>query len=134
MKRAIGYLYLKRRWIILLLLIVLGVFYFLKNFYLPLKFFASVSFFVLFYLIDYLFGINFQKRHYVYIIFISVFGIFLSQLYFISPNYDKALHLIQPIMASSIFFFMVAKLKLEFKWKLMFTFFIVLAFVGLFEI
>ncbi|RZD30737.1 hypothetical protein CXT76_01780, partial [Candidatus Parvarchaeota archaeon] len=55
-------------------------------------------------------------------------------MYFLYPQYDKFQHLIQPILFSSIIFFMISKLKLELKWKLTFTFFIMVGLLSIFEL
>lgn len=93
-----------------------------------------IEFLILFYLIDHFFQIKFKHRHYLFIIIIALSGILLSPLFFIYPNYDKVQHFIQPIFVNSIILFMVSKLNLKPKWKLVFAFFITIAILGLFEV
>ena len=113
---------------------ILIILYAFKNAAFTLRVFSTIGFLIFFYLIDHIFGIRFMLKHYIYAILIAVTGFLLSPLYFIYPNYDKILHLVMPLIYSSIIFYVISKLKLELKWKLTFTLFISLGIVGLFEI
>lgn len=99
-----------------------------------LRVLSTVGVLFLFYFMDHFFDINFRKRHYFFFFLIVVTGFLLSPLYFIYPQYDKIQHFFQPMLVCSLVFFMVSKLHLELKWKIVFTFFVVVAILGIFEI
>ena len=124
----------KRRLVFGISLLILIVLYALKNTSFLVRGFSAISVLLVFYLADHLFTIHFRLRHYFYILFIAIAGFMLSPLYFIYPNYDKILHFVQPLMFSSVVFYMVSKLDLKLKWKLITTFFIVTSCLALFEI
>lgn len=88
----------------------------------------------LFYLVDHLYNIKFPLRHYVFAIIIVVSSLILSPLYFVYAHYDKILHLALPFLFSAIVFKLVSRLKLDTRWKLLFTFFVVVATLAFFEI
>lgn len=119
---------------IVLGVLILSILYTLKN----TSYFIRVSGFIfsllLFFLFDYFFRLRFNKTHYFIFVFISVAGILLSPLYFISSNYDKVLHLIFPALLCVLVFFMVNKLKTKFSIKLFIAAMIVISFLALFEI
>ncbi len=100
--------------------------------------FSSTSLFLalfivlIFYAIDRRFDMQFKTRHYIFVTLVALTS-FLS-LYFAIDYYDKILHIVEPIMFSSIVFQMMKKMKAENKWKLIFTFFIIVACLGIFEI
>jgi len=115
-------------------LAVLFLLYALKNtnyFLRILGFFVAIF---LFWAVDAFFNLKFKEYHYLIILLISTFGILLSPLYFISPAYDKILHLIAPILAGILVFFLVNKLKTKFSIKLLLTFSIILSLLAMFEI
>ncbi|MDP4039847.1 MAG: hypothetical protein Q8P57_04695 [Candidatus Pacearchaeota archaeon] len=85
-------------------------------------------------MIDHLFDIRFEPYHYFFAGLIAIFSFLLSNFYFIYPQYDKILHFFVPIIAGSFVFHTMRKLKISFKVKLMFTFCIVVSFIGLAEI
>ena len=124
----------KRRIIFGISLFIFILLYAFKNFSFTIRAVSMIGFLVIFYITDHMFGVHFKLRHYLYIIIIAVTGFLLSPLYFIYPHYDKILHLMLPILYSSIIFYMVSELKIELKWKMVFTFFIVLGSLGIFEI
>ncbi len=124
----------KRRVVISISIIILTLLYTLKNTSFLIRAMSTIGLLFVFYLVDHLFKLDFKDRHYVFISAIAITGFLLSPLYFIYPNYDKILHIILPIMFASIVFHMVDLLKLELKWKLLFTFFIVIGSLGMFEI
>jgi hypothetical protein len=124
----------KRRTIISLSIILLIMIYLFKNASFLLRATTTIGFLILFYLVDHFFDVRFEAKHYSFILIISIFSLLLSPLYYVYPNYDKIQHFIQPMLVYSIFFFMVSKLKLELKWKLIFAFFITLSVLGFFEI
>ncbi|MDP3027277.1 MAG: hypothetical protein Q8N63_06210 [Nanoarchaeota archaeon] len=114
--------------------LILSILYALKN----TSYFVRASGFIfsalLFFLFDYFFGLGFKKHHYFIFIFISATGILLSPLYFISSNYDKALHLIFPFLLCILIFFMANKLNTKFSIKLLIATMIVISLLALFEI
>lgn len=65
---------------------------------------------------------------------ILFFGVFLSPLYFLYPNYDKILHLILPILGSMLLFFAIDKIKIDFKWKLLMAFALMITILTIFEL
>jgi len=87
-----------------------------------------------FYTLDKLFKINFKKRHYVFVIFMSLIALSLSFLYFNVPHFDKLQHFFFPMMAGSIAYHMISKLNLETKYKLLFTFTAVISIIAAFEL
>ena len=89
---------------------------------------------IAFYFFDKGFDINFKPIHYFFVILILILSFVLSPLYFIYPQYDKLQHFFQPILLSIIVFFWLSNVKINLKWKLFFTFFIVLGLSGIFEI
>ena len=124
----------KRRLIIGISIILLLLLYAFKN-YLFLAKVAGIIFGLwLFYFIDHAFHAHFHIRHYFYILAILILGILFSPFYWIYPNYDKILHLIMPILGSIMVFFLVDKLKIEFKWKLLLTFTTLIALLTVLEV
>jgi len=114
-------------------LLLIGL-YFFKDASTLLRVVSAIGTLFLFYVADHLFDIRFRKRHYVFMLIIVVASFLASPLYFTYPNYDKVQHFIQPILVCSIVFYLINKLHLELKWKLTFTFFVVFAILGMFEI
>ena len=135
LKKEVRAMYRYKRIIIAsLTILLLLTFYLFKDSTTPLKIITFVGLLIAFYLGDHLFDIRFSIKHYTFIIIIGIGGILLSHLYFVHPNYDKVQHLIFPMLLSSMVFHMANKLKLEFKWKLFFTFATVGMILGSFEI
>lgn len=130
-----NYIYLhKRRTIFAFSIIILLSLYFFKNSSFLLRAFSSISLLTFFYFLDHIFDIKFKIRHYFFMVLIIISSLILSPLYFTYPNYDKVQHLIQPILLCSMIFYLIAKLNLELKWKITFTFFTTLGILGLFEL
>jgi hypothetical protein len=123
----------KRRTTLALAIVILAMIYFFKDEGFLLRTISAASFILFFYAIDHWFDIRFKPIHYVFIVLIAIASLLLSPLYFIYPQYDKIQHFIQPILLSSIVFHMVSHLKLELKWRLIFTFFIIIGILGMFE-
>ena len=123
----------KRRVVVTLALMILAMIYFFKDASFWYRSVSAAAFIVFFYVVDHVFDIRFKHHHYAFIVIISVASLLLSPLYFAYPQYDKVQHFFQPIFISSIVFYMVSRLRLELKWKLIFTFFIVIGILGLFE-
>jgi len=124
----------KRNAILALSIAIVLVLFMFKNYSTVLRTLSAIGLIAVFYLADHLFDIEFKRIHYVFIIVIAISSFLLSPLYFIYPNYDKVQHLIQPILVSAIAFFMISRLKIRLRWKLTFTFFVVMGILGLHEI
>ena len=125
----------KKRWLIagFIFVILLGLYTF-KNTSFLIRSLSAMALIVFFYAVDHLFNVRFRFHHYLFIFTIAVTGFLLSPLYFIYPNFDKILHIIQPFMLASIVYHMVSQLKLKTKWDLVFTFFIIVGSLALFEL
>ncbi len=123
----------KRRTIIILSILILAGIYFFKDASFVLRAVSAVAFIAFFYITDRSYDLRFKSYHYFFIILIAVVSLLLSPLYFLYPHYDKIQHLAQPILISSIIFHLVRRLKIPLQWKLLFTFFIVMGIIGLFE-
>ena len=124
----------KRRLIIGVSLILLIVLYMFKNMSVLIRVTSVILGLGIFYFLDHAFKLKFKFRHYIYISLILFLGILFSPIYFISSSYDKVLHLLMPILGSIMIFFVVDKLKIKFKWKLLITFTSIFAILGLLEI
>ena len=124
----------KRLIVISISILILIAIYFLKNASFTFRAIGLVTAILAFYIIDHFFDVRFRKIHYVFMFLIVALSILLSPFYFIYPNYDKIQHFFNPILVFTLIFYMVNKLRLELKWKLVFTFFIVVAILCLFEI
>jgi predicted neutral ceramidase superfamily lipid hydrolase len=115
-------------------IIVLIILYALKN----TNYFVRVSTFVfsvfLFYFADRFFNLRFKKSHYIAFLLVSTAGILLSPLYFISPNYDKILHIASPILIGFLVYYLADRAKISFPIKLLITFSVVVSSLALFEI
>lgn len=126
--------YHAKRWATLVLaLVILAMVYFFKDESFLLRAVSAAAFIIFFYAVDHWFDIRFKHIHYIFIVVIAVASLLLSPLYYIYPQYDKIQHFAQPILVCSIIYHMVSHLKLELKWRLVFTFFIVIGILGLFE-
>lgn len=95
---------------------------------------GALTFLISFYLVDHLTKVDFKERHYLFIILIAFINFPLGELYLIYPSFDKFAHYFLPIMLSSIVLYMVSRLKIELKWKIVFTFFIIVGILGVLEI
>lgn len=123
----------KRYAIISLSVIILLLIYFFKDASFLLRAVSAVSFLFLFYAVDHYFDIRLRWEHYAFIILIAIGSFLLSPLYYIHPQYDKFQHFIQPILVSSIVFYMISKLEVSLKWKIFFTVFTVISILTMFE-
>ena len=123
----------KRRVMFAFTLLVLLTIYFFKDADFILRAISAIAFVSIFYVADHFFDIRFQKHHYAFIIIIAVASVLLSPLYYIQPQYDKVQHFIQPMFVSSIIFYMISKLDLRLKWRIIFTIFIVISILTIFE-
>lgn len=124
----------KRRLIIGVSIFLLFVLYLFKNFSLLIRVLGVIFGLVVFYLFDHLFKIDFKLRHYYYVLLILFCGIIFSPLYFSSPNYDKILHFLLPILGGILIFYIIDKQKLSLQWKLLITFMFVVSFLTIHEI
>jgi hypothetical protein len=115
-------------------IIIFGVLYALKNASYSLWITSFLFSILLFYAADLWFNLDFKKRHYAIFIIVAFAGIILSSLYFVSPNYDKWLHLINPIFLSTLTFYLLDKVKIKFSTKIFLTFAIMVAALSIFEI
>jgi len=120
--------------LILTLILLLVLLYAFKNINIFVRIGGTILAIFIFYLSDFYFKLKFKNIHYFLFALIAISGILFSNLYSISPNYDKILHLISPILLSIIIFFLINKLKTTFPIKLLLTVSVVLSFLGLFEI
>jgi hypothetical protein len=123
----------KRRGISVFLVLAVLILYALKNSSYFIRLASSVGALLAVYAIDNLFKLDLKVHHYLMICGMILSGFLLSNFYYIYPNYDKILHFVQPALLFFIIFYLVSKLDLPYKWELTFTFFIVVALLGLFE-
>ena len=124
----------KRRFIIILCVILIALLYAFKNYSFLIRALSIILSLWLFYFIDHAFGAEFHLRHYIYVISALIFGILLSPLYWVSGIYDKVLHLFMPVLVSIIVFYLVDKLKIPFKWKLLLTLTSTIALIASLEV
>lgn len=125
----------KKRWLIVgfSLALLIGLYTF-KNTSFLIRTLSAMALIGFFYAFDHYFDIQFMFHHYLFIFIIAVTGFMLSPLYFIYPSFDKILHFVLPFLYASIIFFMIARLKLSRGWDLLFTFFIIVGSLALFEL
>lgn len=124
----------KKRWLIISIGIgVLLILYFLKNSSMFIRVAGFITGVIIFYFLDIFFKINFQPKHYLYILIILTSSMLFSPLYFISESYDKILHLILPIFGSALIFYMINNKRLSFQWKLLVTFMFIISFIAIHE-
>jgi len=135
-KKEIHRAYRHKRIIVstLSLLSLIAIYLFKDSSSVILRYSTFLGVMVSFYLIDFLFDVRFELKHYILVIIIAVSTILMSSLYFIYPQYDKVQHFALPIFICSIMFFMVNRLKIELKWKITFTILGVIGLLGIFEI
>lgn len=127
--------YAKKRQILLVFTVVLLLLlYLFKNASTFLRVISAVGTLFFFYAADHLFDIRFRKRHYIFVLIIAIASFLGSPFYYVYPDYDKIQHFLQPILLCSLTFFTINKLHLELKWKITFTFFVIVALLGIFEI
>ena len=87
-----------------------------------------------FYIVDSVFSLGFKKRHYIFVAIISFASLISAPMYYIWIYYDKVQHFIFPMMLGSIVFFLISKLRLSLRWKLVFTFFTIMGTITILEI
>jgi len=124
----------KRRLIIGISLFLLLVFYLFKNISTSFRIFSFIFGIFIFYLVDHMFDIDFKLSHYLNIIAILALSWLFAPLYYLSPLYDKILHLTMPILAGILIFYIVDKQKLNLQWKLWIVFLFVVSTLAFFEI
>lgn len=124
----------KRRLIIGISLTLLLVFYLFKNLSTTVRVFGFIFGLVIFYLSDHMFELDFELRHYLYMIIILAAGILFSPLYFLSTTYDKILHFIMPIFGCLLIFHIVDKKQLNIQWKLFIVFLFIVTSLTIHEI
>lgn len=114
-------------------ILAIAIYLFLDSSFL-VRSFATVLFLAIFYIGDRIYKINFKDKHYLFFIIIIVTAVLASPLYFLYPQYDKIQHFLMPMLMASMAYHMVNKLPLEKKWKIWYTFYIVVALLGIFEL
>lgn len=119
---------------IISILLVVAIYLFKDSTSITLRYSTFLGVIIFSYVIDHLFDVRLDLKHYIFILIIGVATLMMSPLYFVHPTYDKIQHFFIPILLCSIMFFMVNKLKLAMKWKITFTILSVVAFLGIFEI
>lgn len=124
----------KRRLVIGISALLVLLLYTLKNFSFLIRAASAIGLLISFYLVDHLFELRFHRRHYFFVVVMAITGFILSPFYFLYPSYDKIQHLIMPAMFGSLIYHMVSRLRLERKWRVVFTFFVVLGTIGVFEL
>jgi|SRR3989344_531534 len=130
----------KRRVIISLAFAFILLLYFSRNFSIVIPFFITVVALFLFWYIDRSFSLKFPERFYLYIFLIFILGLIIGAgtppfgFYYRGIFYDKLLHFVNPIMISAIVFFILNRLDISMKWKLLMTVGLVFGILGLFEI
>ncbi|MBT4135996.1 hypothetical protein HOD75_01365 [archaeon] len=83
---------------------------------------------------DRIFKFKFKYYHYVALIFMALFGVLFSPLYLLFPGYDKVLHFTFPFLGCFLIFYIVNKLELDLRTKLMFSFSIMITLITFSEI
>jgi len=125
---------LRRRIILGIVISLTIILYIVEDFFSPIRLLSKIGLIVIFYVVDHLFDARFKPRHYIFIVILGIAGFVLSPLYFKYSSYDKILHFLSPILFCSIAFHLINKLSLKKSWKLIFTFFVVIGGIGVFEI
>ena len=126
--------YRKKRYILFFIsLLLLILFYLFKDTGYFANVLIAILFIGLFYVFDHYFDIKFRWYHYIFILLMIAAGLLLLPVHYQFTEFDKIQHLIMPIFMSSMVFHMVKRLDLELKWKLVFTFFITIGILGLWE-
>lgn len=135
-KAEIAKAYMHKRAIIAIIsIIVLSTIYLSKgSSSITLRYSTFLGMVIGFYILDHLFDIRFNFKHYLFVIIMGVGGILMGPFYFIYPSFDKFQHFIFPMFLCSLILYMINKLRLEMKWKLTFTVLSVIALLGTFEI
>lgn len=130
----------RRRAIIVLVSILLLLLYITRSFSILIPFSISLIALLLFSYIDKSYKFNFPERYYIYIFLMFLLGSIIGPgnppfgLYYRGVFYDKFLHTINPIMASAILFFIINRLEITLKWKLLMTVTIVFGILSVWEI
>src|SRR4030042_5835164 len=116
-------------------LFLLVLLYALKNTSYFARASSFIAAFVVFFIIDTIFGLKFRNRHYIIFIFIAATGILFSPLYYIYPNYDKILHLISPFLFCLLIYYLVNKIQgISLPVKLFLTVSIVVSLLAFWEL
>src|SRR3989344_3709515 len=92
----------KRRLVIILSAVLLIAVYLFKDSSFFLRAISTISFLVIFYVIDHFFDIRFKAIHYFCIIVIATSALLFSYLYYIYPNYDKIQHFLLPMLVYAV--------------------------------
>ena len=124
----------KRRLLAGVFLFVLLLFYLFQNLSTSIRIGGFIFGLLIFYFIDHMFEIDFELKHYYYIMIILVFGILFSPLYSFYSYYDKILHFVMPIFGCLLIFHIIDKKNLNLQWKLWITFIFIMSFLAFHEI
>jgi len=130
----------RRRIIIVLVSLFILLLYFSRNLSIIIPFIITIVALLLFRYIDRSFNFRFPEIYYIYIFIIFGLGPIVGEgrppfgFYYRGIVYDKLLHFLSPIMMSAIIFYILNRLVIPLKWKLVMTVGIVFGILGLFEI
>lgn len=130
----------KRRAIITFVSLLILILYFSRSLSILIPFSVTVLALLLFRYIDKSFKFNFPDVYYVYVFAIFVLGTIIGPgtppfgLYYREIFYDKMLHTLSPFLISAIMFFILNRLDITLRWKLVMTVGLVFGILGIFEI
>ncbi|MEK6826499.1 MAG: hypothetical protein AABX90_02630 [Nanoarchaeota archaeon] len=129
----------KRRIVIALSSVFILLLYFSRNLSIIVPFIITIVALILFGYIDKAFSLRFPERYYIFTFLIFIMGTVIGGtvpfgLYYRIPIYDKIIHFTSPILISAIVFFILNRLNITLKWKLLMTVGLVFGMLGLFEI
>ena len=129
----------QRRAVIILVSVLILLLYVTRSVSVIIPFSITVLALLLFYYIDRSFKFDFPEAFYIYIFFIFITGTIIGGayppfgLYYREIFFDKFLHFISPIMMSAVVFFILNRLDITLKWKLLMTVGLVFGILGAFE-
>ena len=130
----------RRRIIITLVSLFILLLYFSRNLSIIISFLIAIVALLLFRYIDKSFNLKSPEIYYIYIFIIFGLGPIIGEggspfgFYYRGIVYDKLLHFISPIMISAIMFFILNRVDITLKWKLLMTVGLVFGILGSFEI
>lgn len=119
---------------ILFIALVLSNYFFSNFYYFFTEFILAVCFLLAFHFLDHFLNIQFELKHYLYVMLILFAGILFSPIYYIYYSYDKVLHFVIPVLWCIVVYYLVDKLRISFWSKLLFTFSIVVSSLVFLEI
>ena len=130
----------KRRVIILFTCLLLLLLYVTRSLSILIPFSLTIIAIFLFSYIDRAFHFDFPEVYYVYVFAIFVLGTIIGPgnppfgLYYRDIFFDKVLHFLNPILMCAIMFYILNRLSISIKWKLLMTIGLVFGILGLWEI